>query len=391
MQPVMLVVGTRPEGIKMLPVYFALKQAGIPVILCSTDQHSLLLQEVFEIFSVVPDIRLSLMRPGQSLSYLTCAVLESMKEIYTQVRPELVLVQGDTTTVMAAALAAFYEQIPVGHVEAGLRTGDMYSPYPEEANRCIVGLLATYHFAPTASSVANLLSEGRKRESLFCTGNTVVDALHMIQKMLAAGALPVRADVVAAVQKAEQCGGKKVLLTAHRRESFPDGIVRIINAMKKYAQAHPDVFFFYPYHPNPVVMAAVAACQLEKEKNIFLFSPLAYHELVYLLDVVDCVATDSGGIQEEAVSLGKHALVLREKSERMEGVWEGLATVVGTKENAIMDALDKLLMQEKKQEKKQRSVYGDGHAAQRIVHIIESVHGYKKGTCEYKQSVNSCS
>ncbi len=391
MQPVMLVVGTRPEGIKMLPVYFALKQAGIPTLLCSTDQHSILLQEVFEVFSVVPDIRLSLMRPGQSLSYLTCAVLESMKEIYTQVQPSLVLVQGDTTTVMAAALAAFYEQIPIGHVEAGLRTGDMYSPYPEEANRCIVGLLATYHFAPTATSLANLLAEGRNRNSLFCTGNTVVDALHMIKKMLAEGALSVRQDVAAAVQKAQQSAGKKVLLTAHRRESFPDGIARIINAVKKYAQAHPDVFFFYPYHPNPVVLEAVAAAQLEKEKNIFLFTPLAYHELVYLLDVVDCVATDSGGIQEESISLGKHVLVLREKSERMEGVWEGLATVVGTKENVIIDALDKLLRGEGKHEKKERSVYGDGHAAQRIVQIIQRAKGYERGTCEYKQSVSPCS
>ncbi len=374
MQPVVLVVGTRPEGIKMIPVYFALKHAGIPVILCSTGQHCTLLEEVFALFSVTPDVSLSLMKPDQTLSYLTCAVLESMKCVYAQYKPSLVLVQGDTTTVMAAALAAFYEKIPVGHIEAGLRTGDMLSPYPEEANRCIVGLLAQYHFAPTSLAMGNLLAEGKKRETVFCVGNTVVDALRIIEEKIKHGNVPLRPDLLSAIKLADDHGCKKVLVTAHRRESFPDGIVRIIRAVKQYAQAHPDVYFFYPYHPNPVVLDALLEVGLEEQKNIFLFPPVAYHELVFLLQSVDCVMTDSGGIQEEAVSMGKNVLVLREKSERMEGVWEGLAMLVGTQENAILKALESSLEKTGKQRIVRNSVYGDGFSADRIVEAIKALH-----------------
>ena len=372
MQPIMLVVGTRPEGIKMMPVYFAFKRAGIPVVLCSTGQHCTLLEEVFTLFSVIPDIRLSLMKPDQDLSYLTCAVLESMKLVYAQYSPSLILVQGDTTTVMAAALAAFYEKIPVGHVEAGLRTGDMLSPYPEEANRCIVGLLAQYHFAPTSFATGNLLAEGKKRETVFCVGNTVVDALRIIEEKIKNEDVLLRSDLLFAMKFADDHGLKKVLVTAHRRESFPDGIVRIIRSVKKYAQTHPDVAFFYPYHPNPIVMDALFDARLEDEKNIFLFPPLAYHELVFLLQSVDCVMTDSGGIQEEAVSMGKNVLVLREKSERMEGVWEGLATLVGTQESAIIEALDSAIKNSFKQHLVRSSVYGDGFSADRIVEVIKT-------------------
>ena len=377
MQPILLVVGTRPEGIKMMPVYFALKRAGVPVVLCSTGQHCALLEEVFTLFSVTPDIHLSLMKPDQDLSYLTCAVLESMKVVYAHYNPSLVLVEGDTTTVMAAALAAFYEKIPVGHVEAGLRTGDMLSPYPEEANRCIVGLLAQYHFAPTALATGNLLAEGKKRETVFCVGNTVVDALRIIEEKIKQGDVLLRSELLAAVKLANDSDYKKVLVTAHRRESFPDGILRIIRAVKQYAQLHPDVAFFYPYHPNPVVVNALFEVRLEEQKNIFLFPPLAYHELVFLLQSVDCVMTDSGGIQEEAVSMGKNVLVLREKSERMEGVWEGLAALVGTQENAILEALESALSSSFKQRLVRSSVYGDGFSADRIVEVIQTLH-FKK-------------
>jgi UDP-N-acetylglucosamine 2-epimerase (non-hydrolysing) len=377
MQPIMLVVGTRPEGIKMMPVYFALKRAGIPVIVCSTGQHCALLEEVFTLFSVIPEVSLSLMKPDQDLSYLTSAVLESMKRVYAEYQPCLVLVEGDTTTVMAAALAAFYEKIPVGHVEAGLRTGDMLSPYPEEANRCIVGLLAQYHFAPTSLAAGNLLAEGKKRDAVFCVGNTVVDALRIIEEKIKTKTVSVRPEILSALQVALDQGQKKVLLTAHRRESFPDGIVRIISAVKQYAQAHPEVAFFYPYHPNPVVMNAVAEARLEEQKNIFLFPPLTYHELVFLLQSADCVMTDSGGIQEEAVSMGKNVLVLREKSERMEGVWEGLATLVGTQENAILEALEKALEGSFTQRSVRNSVYGDGFSADRIVEVIKTFWGKK--------------
>ena len=374
MQPIMLVVGTRPEGIKMMPVYFALKRAGLPVVLCSTGQHCALVGEVFALFSVVPDVTLSLMKPDQDLSYLTCAVLESMKQIYARYKPSLVLVQGDTTTVMAAALAAFYEKISVGHIEAGLRTGDMLSPYPEEANRCIVGLVAQYHFAPTSLAVGNLLAEGKKRETVFCVGNTVVDALRLIEEKIKTKSVTLRSDLLSAMKFADDHGFKKVLITAHRRESFPDGILRIIRAIKKYAQAHTDVAFFYPYHPNPVVMDALLEVCLEEQKNIFLFPPLAYHELVFLLQSVDCVMTDSGGIQEETVSMGKNVLVLREKSERMEGVWEGLAVLVGTQENAILKALEDALEGVSKQGLARNFVYGDGFSADRIVEVIKTLH-----------------
>ncbi len=399
MQPIMLVVGTRPEGIKMMPVYFALKHAGIPVVLCSTGQHCALLEEVFTLFSVTPDISLSLMKPDQDLSYLTCAVLESMKLVYAQHNPSLVLVQGDTTTVMAAALAAFYEKIPVGHIEAGLRTGDMLSPYPEEANRSIVGLLAQYHFSPTSLATGNLLAEGKKRETVFCVGNTVVDALRIIEEKIKNKQVAIHSDLVSAMKNVDDFGYKKVLVTAHRRESFPDGIVRIISAVKKYAQIHPDVTFFYPYHPNPVVMEALLDAQLEEEKNIFLFAPLAYHELVFLLQSVDCVMTDSGGIQEEAVSMGKNVLVLREKSERMEGVWEGLAALVGTQENAILEALDCAIKNSSKQRSVRSSVYGDGFSADRIVEVIKALHlkqqeksegayGYQRKGYEYEKDIS---
>ena len=389
MQPIMLVVGTRPEGIKMVPVYFALKHAGIPVILCSTGQHCALLEEVFTLFSVTPDIRLSLMKPDQDISYLTCAILESMKLVYLQYQPSLVLVQGDTTTVMAAALAAFYEKIPVGHIEAGLRTGDMLSPYPEEANRCIVGLLAQYHFAPTSLATGNLLAEGKKRETVFCVGNTVVDALRILEKKIKNEEVLIRPDLLLAIQKTDDFGYKKVLVTAHRRESFPDGIVRIINAVKKYAQLHPDVAFFYPYHPNPIIIDALFDARLEDEKNIFLFSPLVYHELVFLLQSVDCVMTDSGGIQEEAVSMGKNVLVLREKTERMEGVWQGIAVLVGTQENAILEALENALDSSFKQQAVRNSVYGDGFSADRIVEVIKTLHlkqqEKNESACDYQR------
>ncbi len=392
MQPVMIVIGTRPEGIKMIPVYFELKKAGVPVVLCSTDQHSFLLKEVLDFFSVTPDISLSLMKPDQDLTYLTTAVLEEMKLVYQSIQPWLVLVQGDTTTVMAAALAAFYQNIPVGHVEAGLRTGDMRQPFPEEANRSIVGLIASYHFAPTSYAMGNLLGEGKKRESVFCTGNTVVDALRIVQQMIENSDIPLRLEISAALQEVKKNPrAQKVLVTAHRRESFPDGIKRIVYAIKEYASLHPDVFFFYPYHPNPVVVKVVTELELEKQKNIFLFSPLVYHELVYLLTVVDCVATDSGGIQEEAVSLGKHVLVLREKSERMEGVWCGLATIVGTQEKAIMDALQRALFINTESEREHQKVYGDGYAAQKIVKVIQTLQAQYRNEKSYqKKGVSAC-
>lgn len=369
MQPVLIVVGTRPEGIKMMPVYLALQKEGIPVVLCSTSQHDQLLTEVFEVFQVKPDYELKIMKPGQDLFHITTTVLERIKEVYAQVNPAVVLVQGDTTTVMAASLAAFYSHIPIGHIEAGLRTGDRYAPYPEEANREIIGLLASYHFAPTANSMANLLAEGKSRTSVFCTGNTVVDALSYIEQKIMQGALLPRLDLERAVAGCAISGQKKILLTAHRRESFDGGITRILKTVKKVAKERPDLFFFYPYHPNPAVKTAMQEADFHATDNIFLTEPLTYKDLVYLLLSVDMVATDSGGIQEEAVSLGKPVAVLRDKSERMEGVWDGLATLVGTDEEKLYNML--MMCHKSTKHMAKKFIYGDGYAAQKIVHILQ--------------------
>ncbi len=367
MQPVLLVVGTRPEGIKMLPIYFALKEAEIPVVLCSTGQHNTLLQEVFDNCNVMPDYALAIMKQDQDLSYITCSVLEKIKKVYEAVNPTCVLVQGDTTTVMAAALAAFYQKIPIGHVEAGLRTGDLLNPYPEEANRKLVSTLAYFHFTPTDQATNNLLQEGYKKESIFCTGNTVVDALVSIQNKIKNKTVLIRQKLLDACF---QNNKKLVLLTVHRRESFPEGIVEILSAVKTYALEHPDTIFIYPHHPNPTVIQAIKKINLQMISNVIIFSPLLYHELVYVMTHVNLVMTDSGGIQEEAVSLGKTVLVLRDKSERMEGVWHGLAHLVGTKKSLIMTMLAQHLAVEKTESSKNNSLYGDGHAAEKIVAII---------------------
>lgn len=370
MRPVMLVVGTRPEGIKMMPVYYALKKASIPVFLCSTTQHDELLSEVFSLFNVRPDSELGIMKSGQDLFHITTTVLQKMKVLLSEVDPSLVVVQGDTTTVMAAGLSAFYKHIPIAHVEAGLRTGDVTSPYPEEMNRVFLSSIARYHFAPTAQAAAHLLAEGKSREAVFCTGNTVVDSLRIIEDKISQGMVTVRSDIEQAIAGAIINGQKKVLFTMHRRESFNGGIERILRAMKNFALQNPDIFFIYPYHPNPHVINALEAVSLHSVENIFMTKPLEYKDLVYLLSVADCVATDSGGIQEEAVSLGKQVLVLREKSERMEGVWEGLATLVGTNPELFMQKLQ-IALELSAQKPQRRAIYGDGYAAEKIARIIE--------------------
>ena len=371
MQPIMLVVGTRPEGIKMMPLYFALKKSSIPVYLCSTSQHDTLLAQVFEVFGVKPDYDLSIMQAGQDLFHITNAILIGMKKVYELINPSMVLVQGDTTTVMAAALAAFYKHIPVGHVEAGLRTGDMQAPYPEEMNRVFLGIIADLHFAPTAYSAAHLLAEGKKRESVFCTGNTVVDALRMMQEKIIDNEIIIDQSLKRIVEHAHLLSQNIILLTAHRRESYDNGgIVRILQAVKEYAKNHPELLFIFPAHPNPHVIQAIELVALHEVKTIKIIPAVIYKDLVYLLMQVSAVITDSGGIQEEAISLGKPTIVVREKSERMEGVWQGLAELVGTDKQAIKVALDKALL--KNEHKNQHNaVYGDGYAAEKIVRIIQ--------------------
>jgi UDP-N-acetylglucosamine 2-epimerase (non-hydrolysing) len=388
--PIILIIGTRPEGIKMIPVYFALKNAGYNPLICSTMQHDELLLEVFELFEVKPDFDLSIMRLGQDLFYLTQSILQKTKEIFIKVKPSLVLVQGDTTSTMAAALSAFYLGIPIGHIEAGLRTDSIYEPFPEEMNRRVVGTIATYHFAPTSLAVANLFAQGIARTHIFCTGNTVVDALRIIKEKIKAGSVSICPDIQDKIAQCKAQGKKIILLTAHRRESFDGGILRILASVKQFLLNHSDVICFYPFHPNPHVIQAMYEVGLSSLDNIYLTEPLPYKDMAYLLTHADLVLTDSGGIQEEAVCLGKPVLVLREKTERMEGVWAGLAHIVGTNNEKILSMMKELLFREITYPNYDRTVYGNGYAAEKIVTILQiqsSTVGYAKQTHTLKNDV----
>lgn len=371
-KPIVLVIGTRPEGIKLIPLYFALKKAGFNALLCATFQHFELLEQVCKIFDVVPDFHLNVMKKDQDLFYLNTTVLERVKEVYLSVKPELVIVQGDTTTTFAAALAAFYLHIPVAHVEAGLRTGNMKSPFPEEMNRRVVAQFATYHFAPTAFSTANLLSEGVPRERVFCTGNTVVDALNIITDKIKSGVVMIDSALKLLVEDLKLKKRKIMLLTAHRRESFGGGLHRVFKTVKQFAHEHPDLFIFYPMHPNPSVVQAVQETGFVQLNNVYHTGPLSYHDMVYLLLSVDFVATDSGGLQEEAVSLGKPVICLRDITERWEGVWEGTEVLVGTDPHKIHTALDRFYRNQPGNMVVASSVYGDGNACKRIVSILKN-------------------
>jgi len=367
--PVLVIVGTRPEGIKMIPVYNALQEAGIQAILCSTGQHTDLLDDTFRIFNVMPDINLNIMKPGQDLFYITTTVLDKMKMVLQDIQPSLVLVQGDTTSAMAAALAAFYLKIPVGHVEAGLRTGNKYGPFPEEINRKLIGSIATYHFAPTHDAMENLIKENINSKDIFCTGNTVVDALHTIQHRISLNEIPVTDSLKDVIKKAQQNNNTLMLLTAHRRESFNGGLARIFSAVKQTLQDNPHLFVIYPMHPNPAIKKTFDESGLKNMPNIMVTAPLAYSDLVYVLEKCNLVATDSGGIQEEAASLGKPVIVLRNETDRSEGVYEGLAYLVGTDETKIQQTIAHVLT--KKEKRSYNQLYGNGTASKQIVEIIK--------------------
>jgi len=388
-RPIILIVGTRPEGIKMIPLYKKLKQANIPTSLCSTMQHDELLSQVFDIFDVKPDFNLAIMRQGQDLFYLTQSILQKTKEVFKKINPSLVLVQGDTTSTMAAALAAFYLKIPVGHVEAGLRTDDIMQPFPEEVNRRMVSLIAKYHFAPTAHSAGQLLAQGINQNDVFCTGNTVVDALKIIQEKISLGKLSIREDIKKLVDTCTKKKKKIILLTTHRRESFDGGISRILQSVKDFLQENDDVFCFYPFHPNPHVIQEIENSALSEIKNIYLCEPVSYKEMVHLISNSNLILTDSGGIQEEAVSLGKPVLVLREKTERAEGVWAGLAKIVGTDEIKIKNYIKKYINYERKNI---QNIYGDGYASDRIVEILQEnmpQNSLRKNNLSYEKITNT--
>ena len=397
MKRVMLVFGTRPEAIKMAPLVMELKQRkeDFGTIVCVTGQHREMLDQVLRIFGIKPEYDLNIMKQGQDLYDITARVLTGMRDILQEVKPDVVLVHGDTTTSTAAALAAFYQQIPVGHVEAGLRTRNIYSPWPEEMNRQLTGRIATYNFAPTPLSRQNLLDESVADDKITVTGNTVIDALHWVVKKLKDDNVLQRQvvdtllrsgyDVQSLNSKSSnsQITRRLVLITGHRRENFGEGFIRMVTAMKDLAVKYPDVDFVYPMHLNPNVRKPIheVFCPEEPEPqivnrelvnrkfhNFFFIEPLEYLEFVYLMEKSVIVLTDSGGIQEEAPSLGKPVLVMRDTTERPEAVTAGTVKLVGTDYDAIVQNTSLLLDDEHAYNKMSRAVnpYGDGLASKRI-------------------------
>ena len=379
MKHVLLVFGTRPEAIKMAPLVkeFQKYPDKFKTIVCVTGQHREMLDQVLHIFEIVPDYDLNIMKQGQDLYDVTSRVLLGIRDVLKGVKPDVVLVHGDTTTSTAAALAAFYQQIPVGHVEAGLRTHNIYSPWPEEMNRQITGRIATYHFAPTPLSKQNLLTENVKEEQVTVTGNTVIDALYMVvdkiknDRVLDAELEGVLSHAGYDVNRLAH-GRKMVLITGHRRENFGDGFISMCKAIQALTQKYPEVDFIYPMHLNPNVRKPIHEVfgeDLSNLGNMFFIGPLEYLSFVYLMEKSTIVLTDSGGIQEEAPGLGKPVLVMRDTTERPEALEAGTVKLVGTNYSKIVGEVSALLENQEYYEKMSKAVnpYGDGKACGRIV------------------------
>ena len=384
MKRVMLVFGTRPEAIKMAPLVqeFQKYPAQYETLVCVTGQHREMLDQVLSIFGIVPDYDLNIMKPGQDLYDVTARVLSGMRDILTQSQPDVVLVHGDTTTSMAVALAAFYQQIPVGHVEAGLRTQNIYSPWPEEMNRQITGRIATYHFSPTPLSRENLLREGVDKSRILVTGNTVIDALYAVVNKMKDDVslqLSLGKELKAAGYDAGRLateGRRLVLITGHRRENFGDGFLCICRAIKMLSEKYPDVDFVYPMHLNPNVRKPIKEVFGEnRQSNLFFIEPLEYLLFVYLMEKSYIVLTDSGGIQEEAPGLGKPVLVMRDTTERPEALEAGTVKLVGTDYDKIILEVSSMLDDSQYYRKKSQAInpYGDGQACGRIVDALRSV------------------
>ncbi|MBD3589173.1 non-hydrolyzing UDP-N-acetylglucosamine 2-epimerase [Bacteroides sp. GM023] len=379
MKKIMLVFGTRPEAIKMAPLVkeFQKHPDKFQTIVCVTGQHRQMLDQVLGLFEITPDYDLNIMKQGQDLYDVTARVLIGMRDILKEVQPDIVLVHGDTTTSTAAALAAFYQQIPVGHVEAGLRTHNIYSPWPEEMNRQITGRIATYNFSPTSLSKSNLLKENINPDSIVVTGNTVIDALHqVVTKIKTDTTLATELDKVLEQSgydvKRLQNDRKLVLITGHRRENFGDGFIQMCTAIKDLTQKYPNVDFVYPMHLNPNVRKPIHEVfgeNLSDLSNMFFIEPLEYLSFVYLMEKSTIVLTDSGGIQEEAPGLGKPVLVMRDTTERPEALSAGTVKLVGTDYSKILNEVSTLLDDVEAYKKMSMAVnpYGDGLACGRIV------------------------
>ena len=382
MRKVLLVFGTRPEAIKMAPLVMELQKQKerIETVVCVTGQHREMLDQVLEIFDIKPDYDLNIMKRGQDLYDVTARVLTGMHEVLKEIKPDIVLVHGDTTTSTAAALAAFYQQIPVGHVEAGLRTHNIYSPWPEEMNRLLTGRLATYHFSPTPLSRNNLIKESINDRNIIVTGNTVIDALYwVVDKIKNNKELDNELESVLSkagydVNRLDN-GKKLVLITGHRRENFGDGFINMCTAIKDLTIKHPNVDFVYPMHLNPNVRKPIHEVfgeDLSGLKNMFFIEPLEYLSFVYLMEKSSIVLTDSGGIQEEAPGLGKPVLVMRDTTERPEALNAGTVKLVGTDYNKIVNEVSSLIDDKAAYEKMSKAVnpYGDGLACGRIVNAL---------------------
>lgn len=383
MKTVMLVFGTRPEAIKMAPLVkkFQKYSSDFKTVVCVTGQHREMLDQVLKIFDIKPDYDLNIMKQGQDLYDITARVLLGMRDVLNEVKPDVVLVHGDATTSMAASLAAFYQQIAVGHVEAGLRTYDIYSPWPEEMNRQITSRIATYNFSPTPLSEKNLKEE-KVHGNIYVTGNTVIDALHMVVEKL-------KNDVTLAAKQEQMLakagydvarladGKKLVLITGHRRENFGEGFINMVTAIKNLTEKYPNVDFVYPMHLNPNVRKPIHEVfgeNLSDLGNMFFIEPLQYLEFIYLMEKSTIVLTDSGGIQEEAPGLGKPVLVMRDTTERPEALESGTVRLVGTNHDLIVEEVSTLLDNQSVYDKMSRAVnpYGDGKACDRIVYALRN-------------------
>ncbi|WP_323588662.1 non-hydrolyzing UDP-N-acetylglucosamine 2-epimerase [Aliarcobacter butzleri] len=374
MKKILLVFGTRPEAIKMAPLVKSFeKERTIESKVCVTGQHREMLDQVLEIFDIEPDFDLNIMKDGQDLYDITSRVLIGLRDVFCEFKPDIVLVHGDTTTCISASLAAFYGRIKVGHIEAGLRTGDIYSPWPEEANRQITGILTNYHFAPTSTSKENLLKENKKLDNIIVTGNTVIDALFLALDKIENNK-DLKSKVINSInsQYKLNVNRKIVLVTGHRRENFGNGFINICEALKTIALNNPNIDIVYPVHLNPNVQKPVKDI-LSNTSNVYLINPLQYEQFIYMMNKSYFIITDSGGVQEEAPSLGKPVLVMRNTTERPEAVKAGTVKLVGTSKENIIKEAQKLLDDKVEYEKmsKAHNPYGDGNACKKIVNFIK--------------------
>jgi len=379
LKKVLIVFGTRPEAIKIAPIIKILEKNKdiFNFKICATAQHREMLDQVLELFEIVPDYDLNIMKQRQDLYDVTSNVLLGMRKVLESFRPDIVLVHGDTTTTFATSLAAFYQKIKVGHVEAGLRTNNLYSPWPEEANRQLTGILATYHFAPTITSKENLLKEGKEEKNIIVTGNTVIDALFLVLEKIEKDK-NLQQTIINNIESQINnsnfsiVNSKFILVTGHRRENFGEGFINICEALKEIAIKNPDIFIIYPVHLNPNVRKPVFSI-LKDIKNVFLIEPLEYSSFVYLMSKSYFIITDSGGVQEEAPSLGKPVLVMRDTTERPEAVNAGTVKLVGTDKEKIVSEAEELLKDKIKYDKmsQAKNPYGDGKASEKIVQFLK--------------------